>query len=373
MIVLSEKSHLFFGMENHRGYLYSSNTDERNNSKGGMEAIMTDNSILVLGSSELSASDDIGYPQSLFKYGKTNFNVVLAGRGYMQSLLQGIKAGAYGPIVGNRKVVLIISPQWFTPSQASGKRFDSVFFKSLFQRFLYNRKISKATKEKVSCRAMELSSEEGGNKSYIENALINAEGGSPVKRANQILANKLLDIRSDYDLYVQLSSNKGKDEPKSQKIDGKDIDYRELLNRAQKQGEKECTNNDFGIYDRYYNEYIAPDIRKYKGSSAGEDFDHTREYDDLRLFLQVCKESGLKVLLVSMPVNGRWYDYVGFSKGARTSYYRKIREIAGEYNVSLADFSDREYELYFLKDTMHCGWKGWVYVDEAIYQFYLQK
>ena len=335
--MLSEKSHLFFGMENHRGYLYSSNTDERNNSKGGMEAIMTDNSILVLGSSELSASDDIGYPQSLFKYGKTNFNVVLAGRGYMQSLLQGIKAGAYGPIVGNRKVVLIISPQWFTPSQASGKRFDSVFFKSLFQRFLYNRKISKATKEKVSCRAMELSSEEGGNKSYIENALINAEGGSPVKRANQILANKLLDIRSDYDLYVQLSSNKGKDEPKSQKIDGKDIDYRELLNRAQKQGEKECTNNDFGIYDRYYNEYIAPDIRKYKGSSAGEDFDHTREYDDLRLFLQVCKESGLKVLLVSMPVNGRWYDYVGFSKGARTSYYRKIREIAGEYNVSLAD------------------------------------
>ncbi|MRA75355.1 hypothetical protein GH868_28020, partial [Bacillus thuringiensis] len=24
----------------------------------------------------------------------------------------------------------------------------------------------------------------------------------------------------------------------------------------------------------------------------------------------------------------------------------------------------------FLKDHMHLGWKGWVYIDEAIQQFY---
>lgn len=29
-----------------------------------------------------------------------------------------------------------------------------------------------------------------------------------------------------------------------------------------------------------------------------------------------------------------------------------------------------EYEDYFLKDVMHLGWKGWVYVDEAIDKYY---
>ncbi|MHA4074727.1 D-alanyl-lipoteichoic acid biosynthesis protein DltD, partial [Bacillus cereus] len=27
-------------------------------------------------------------------------------------------------------------------------------------------------------------------------------------------------------------------------------------------------------------------------------------------------------------------------------------------------------DKYFLKDHMHLGWKGWVYIDEAIQQFY---
>ncbi|MCY8210741.1 hypothetical protein MOC18_04865, partial [Bacillus spizizenii] len=25
---------------------------------------------------------------------------------------------------------------------------------------------------------------------------------------------------------------------------------------------------------------------------------------------------------------------------------------------------------YFMKDTIHIGWKGWVYVDKAIDEFY---
>lgn len=40
------------------------------------------------------------------------------------------------------------------------------------------------------------------------------------------------------------------------------------------------------------------------------------------------------------------------------------------YNVKLADFSQKEYEIYFLRDIMHLGWKGWVYLDRAVYEFY---
>jgi D-alanine transfer protein len=38
-------------------------------------------------------------------------------------------------------------------------------------------------------------------------------------------------------------------------------------------------------------------------------------------------------------------------------------------SAKLADFSDREYEKYFLFDIVHFGWTGWIDVEQAIYEF----
>ena len=81
-------------------------------------------------------------------------------------------------------------------------------------------------------------------------------------------------------------------------------------------------------------------------------------------------ETGIEPLIVSIPVNGRWYDWTGFSREDREIYYENIRSICSEYQVEMADFSNKEYEEYFLKDIMHLGWKGWVYLDDKVYQFY---
>ena len=39
----------------------------------------------------------------------------------------------------------------------------------------------------------------------------------------------------------------------------------------------------------------------------------------------------------------------------------------------VVDFSGHEYDKYFLKDTIHLGWKGWIYFDEAVQNFYTEK
>ncbi|XYJ24239.1 D-alanyl-lipoteichoic acid biosynthesis protein DltD [Bacillus velezensis] len=39
----------------------------------------------------------------------------------------------------------------------------------------------------------------------------------------------------------------------------------------------------------------------------------------------------------------------------------------------VADLSGHEYDPYFMKDTIHIAWKGWVYVDKAMEQFYKTK
>ena len=107
-----------------------------------------------------------------------------------------------------------------------------------------------------------------------------------------------------------------------------------------------------------------------KRKSVKESYCDSQEYNDLKLFIKVCRETNIEPLIISVPVNGRWYDWTGFPKNDREQYYQNIRDICKENAVTLTDFSDREYEPYFLKDIMHMGWKGWVYLDDAIYQFY---
>ena len=45
----------------------------------------------------------------------------------------------------------------------------------------------------------------------------------------------------------------------------------------------------------------------------------------------------------------------------------------GEYGVKLLDLTGFEYESYFMCDTMHIGWKGWLAVDQALISYYYGK
>ena len=89
--------------------------------------------------------------------------------------------------------------------------------------------------------------------------------------------------------------------------------------------------------------------------------------------LDLCALRDIEVLFVHVPMHGSWNDYTGFSAVRREQYYEKVRNIAENYsNVTLLDLTGFEYEPYFLCDTMHLGWKGWLAVDRAIVEFYQQ-
>jgi len=75
-------------------------------------------------------------------------------------------------------------------------------------------------------------------------------------------------------------------------------------------------------------------------------------------------------MFVSVPLHGEWSDHTGFTKERRQSYYDKVENIVSEYDVDFVDLSEYEYEKYFLCDTMHLGWKGWLKVNEEINEFY---
>ena len=110
-----------------------------------------------------------------------------------------------------------------------------------------------------------------------------------------------------------------------------------------------------------------------KDSGIKTGYSVSPEYGDLECFLMTCRDLSITPLLIITPVNGYWYDYIGFPADAREDYYRQIREMADQYHAKVCDFSDREYEPYFMEDTIHIGWKGWVDACEAIYGYAKEK
>lgn len=146
-------------------------------------------------------------------------------------------------------------------------------------------------------------------------------------------------------------------------------DWKRYDQIAQQEGEKAAQGNPFYVSHKVYEKQILPHLEEKKGSMAGGSYASSPEYGDLECFLRVCRETGIKPMLVLMPVNGYWYDYTGFSAKERQKYYDHIRKAAEECGAELADFSTDEYTPYFFLDKVHLGWKGWLAVDESIYNF----
>lgn len=320
-------------------------------------------SVLVLGSSELSS-----FNTDIFDNGNSNFNMYLFGRGYTQSLQSALSLGAISNKTNIEKVVLILSPQWFEESGIlTSEIFSSRFQKNTFNQFLKNKKISLDTKQKIieELKVLEIADKEQSEKierydsAFLDNNIID--------RIYLSIVDNISNTKQKRDLIKILNKNENQ---KNETIKFEEYDFKKLLQNAEKEAKQACTNNDFGIYDEYYNTYIKENLITYKDCYLNADFVNKKEYEYLELFLDICNQQGIKPLIVNIPVNGRWYDYTGFSREKREEYYNKIREIVGKYNAQLADFSDCEYEKYFLQDIMHLGWKGWIKVDEAIYKYY---
>ena len=349
---------------------YDNNIYTRNCSDYAMERIIDERSIVVLGSSELYSTDDLAYPAALFNRGYSDFNMVMMGAGSFQSLPQAINVGALANNIKNGKVVLIVSPQWFAYGGVQDKAFCSRFEETNYVEFLQNPDVSDETKAAVVARVNTLLTADPTTlkRAIKYEAMYLKHTLNPVTYLEMLSYNAFRNAKLRYTLVKEFEDLAPLDTDRYVKAE--EIDFDALLRQAEEIGAASCTTNDFGVNDEYFEEYVRDALETSRNSNRDASYAVSPEYDDLRLFLRVCSETGIEPLIISTPLNGRWYDYTDFPIADRNTYYQNIRNICAEFNVSMVDFSEKEYELYFLKDIMHLGWKGWAYLDRAVYSFY---
>lgn len=331
---------------------------------------MNKDTILVLGSSEFRHGTKMStHPVNLFK--DNSVNMMMIGAGYYQSLFHAVELASLEDGLKQKKTVLILSPQWFTKTGVLAPAYASRFSEDNFVSMLQNKKLSGKTKQYITERSKVLLK---GDPKTLER----------VEKYERVFLKKKASFydRQYVKFYRKFLAEKGKIsiftaakvkqvEPYDPKKTGKDQepDWKKYSSIAEKEGKAAAGDNPFYVSNRVYKKKLLPVLEKKKDSEVDNSYAVSPEYDDLECFLQVCKEAGVKPMLVMMPVNGYWYDHVGFPKKERRAYYKNIRKLAEEYDAELADFGKDEYTPYFFLDKVHLGWKGWLAVDESIYRF----
>ncbi|HBX49138.1 MAG TPA: hypothetical protein DEF85_09645, partial [Clostridiaceae bacterium] len=108
--------------------------------------------ILIFGSSELSGTNFYTHPSNFLKNKVDGFQINIIGRGHYQDFVHAINFLALDDSIQNKKVVIILSPQWFDESGIKPEDFNMVFSPIQFYSVMFNKNIDKSSKLKITNR-----------------------------------------------------------------------------------------------------------------------------------------------------------------------------------------------------------------------------
>lgn len=332
---------------------------------------ITENTLVLMGSSELFVTNQKEYhPKQVLNF--SDFNIMQIGEVDSQNIIHASILGSIGEKIPNKKVVLIESIQWFNRDGFVSQKLSNKISKEHVYRTMTNPKIKQETKKKFIERLIELSvddTELNNTFKTYKAAFVDGEFNPFIPLSASVEA-YLYSLKNRMLFYERrekenLALNNGS---------AYSIDW-ENLEKSEIQKNKTTTNNNqYGIDNEYYLRFIKDKYENLKNShNINNDPGYTdlnsAEYTDMELFLEIAKDLGVEVLVTVFPVNGKWFDYTGFTSERRKQTYTKILEITKPYNIEVYDASQLEYEEDYMYDPIHIGVKGWINLQKRLLEF----
>ena len=269
----------------------------------------------------------------------------------------------------NKQAVFVISPQWFTKEDHDPTIFQTYFNNDQLTAFLGNQSGDAASQYAanrllkqnpgVSMKSIVEKLAKGEKLSEFDQSMINISSQLNEKQSaifGQFSIRGRLKYKDHIEKYLGSLPEQ--------------FSYEKLENIARKEGEENTTNNDLGVDNHFYNTKLKKDWKKWEGSQKNFNFLKSPEYNDLQLVLDQFAKSKVNVLFVFQPVNKKWMDYTGLSEEMYQHTVEKIRyQLESQGFTNIADFSKNGGDPYFVKDTIHIGWLGWLAFDKVVNPF----
>ena len=320
------------------------------------------------GSSEWLRFDAL-HPAVLAEKYDRNYRPYFIGQRGAASLNQYLGMQQMLPELKNGTAVYVLSPQWFTKKGYNSAAFQQFFNNDQLSSFLNQNEVDENS-EYAAKRILEMKPEIA-MKSQLSKVAKGQELNAFDKTYVQFLAE--LNKREDA-LFSPFAA------PNNANYDKKvlpylkelpdEFSYEALDQVAVRDAEEHTKSNSFGIDDRFYKKRLSKKIGKLKGFQEHLSYEVSQEYGDLQLVLNQFAKSKTNVIFVIPPVNSKWMAYTGLNQEMYDATVSKIRyQLESQGFTNIADFSKDGDQAYFMQDTIHMGWKGWVAFDKAVDPF----
>ena len=324
--------------------------------------------IPFLGSSEWIRFDSM-HPGVLAEKYNRSYRPYFMGQAGAASLSQYFGLQQITSELENKQAVFVISPQWFTKEEHDAPTFQSFFNNDQLTAFLEN-------------QSGDLAAQYAATRLLKKNPRVPMKGIVEKLAKNEQLSDfdqTMVNLSAEFNerqaaLFGQFSIHgrlKYKDHiEKYLSSLPEQFSYEELENIARKDAEENTTNNDLGMDNHFYTTQLKKDLKNLEGYQKNYNFLQSTEYNDLQLVLDQFAKSKVNVLFVFQPVNKKWMDYTGLSEEMYQHTVEKIRyQLESQGFTNIADFSKNGGDPYFVKDTIHIGWLGWLAFDKVVNPF----
>jgi D-alanine transfer protein len=342
------------------------------------EAFRHSDLLVVYGSSELEEPNQY-HASNLFQDYPTGFSVFPVGRGSTTTLVMLQDLAAVGSELRGKKVVISVSPPWFQLHDRTPDFYAPNYSALHLSALVFSTDLSSDTK-RAAVRQLMQSPTLFSSDPLIDFAAQRLVEDGPLSQAGYMATLPLGKLKQAVmevqDRWATFSFMQARPHPDTAVMPrAADIHWSTLMQTAEAEQQSQANNNEFGfdnaIWVSKYARLVAERHDQFSDAWFVDNLQHTAEFTDLAILLRGLSELGAQTLVLSQPLPGTYYNYIGVSAAARAEYYARLREVAAIYDVPVVDFADHDGDVYFVTDpNSHLSRKGWTYYDRALDAFY---
>lgn len=333
---------------------------------------LNDGYVPFFGSSEWSRFDPM-HPSVLAQKYHRDYQPFLLGARGTQSLTQYFAMQSVKKQLTHKKAVFVISPQWFVPK---GTRKDAFgYYYSPLQTTDWLQSERNTAMDRYAAKRL-LQMPSGSSDRVLADALARVAAGFKPTKSQQAYINykaRLLGSEDEFFSRVGIADkNLRKVEHQTQALPA-NYNFNQLDQLAGKIGKANTTSNSLEISNQFWRTQLKRNYHRLQGSQTHLNYTKSPEFSDFQLVLNQFANNHTDVLFIIPPINQRWADYTGLSMKMIQQFDRKIRyQLTSQGFTNICDLSRRGSEDYFMTDTIHLGWRGWLAVDQKVAPFLKQ-
>ena len=342
------------------------------------QAFKQSNYLPVLGSSELEKVDPF-HPSVFSQKYKTSYTPFLAGQPGTQSLPLYFYMNSVQSEMKNRKIVFIISPQWFTQKGLIDAFASNFISKGEIYNWIQTSNPKNVSTRILAQRLINLKLNQGDIllngclEKMAKGQAIGSADMTAVKIANFFWQRQDSAFSNVSDLLTKQQNQAGANANLTRQLPDQ-LNYNKLYQLAARSAERSSTNNPFHIRNSTYRTMSKGGIEKRKNGQIKTSYLQSPEYADFQLVLNQFAANHDQVLFIIQPVNGAWYKYTGLSMSMLKQFSSKMtQQLKSQGFNQIDDMTDLYDQPYYVGDTIHLGDKGWVTVDQHIQNFMSNK